>query len=147
MPLTFAKLGISFQYPENWSLDESDALAGRKSVTLYSPAGGFWSIAIHPHSADPARLAEGVVAAMKQEYAQLEAEETHETLCDHETIGYDLNFYCLDLTNSAQIRALRVKQATYTIFCQAEDREFRHIERVFQAITTSFLRGLVAEPH
>ena len=41
MPARFDKLGISFQYPENWTLDDSDALLGRKSVTVYSPGGRF----------------------------------------------------------------------------------------------------------
>jgi len=142
MPATFSRLGISFQYPDNWTLDDADALAGRSSVTVYSPGGGFWSVTIHPRSADPARLAKGVVEAMKEEYADLEAEETHEVLTGHETVGFDLSFYCLDLTNSAQIRALRVDQGTYTVFCQAEDREFAQIRRVFQAITSSLLGGL-----
>jgi hypothetical protein len=142
MPATFNSLGISFQYPDNWTLEDTDAVAGRRSVTVYSPGGAFWSLAIHPRSADPSRLAEGVVTAMKEEYADLEVQETHERLAGHETVGYDLNFYCLDLTNSAQIRAVRVGQGTYTIFCQAEDQEFEQIQRVFQAITNSLLRGL-----
>ena len=57
MPATFEKLGISFQYPENWTLDEQDALAGRKSVTVYSPGGAFWTVAVHSKAADPAELA------------------------------------------------------------------------------------------
>ena len=34
MPEKYEKLGISFQYPDNWTLDEEDALAGRNSVTV-----------------------------------------------------------------------------------------------------------------
>ena len=142
MPLKFEKLGISFQYPDNWTLDEEDALAGRRSVTVYSPGGAFWSVAAHPRSADPARLAEAAVEAMKQEYEGLEAEETREALAGRELIGYDLNFYYLDLINTAQIRCLRTEQTTYTVFCQAEDREFDRIELVFRAMTSSLLSGL-----
>ena len=57
MPAHFDSLGISFQYPDNWTLDDSDALLGRKSVTVYSPGGAFWSVAIHSGTADPAKLA------------------------------------------------------------------------------------------
>jgi hypothetical protein len=142
MPAEFDRLGISFQYPENWTLDEEDALAGRRSVTLYSPGGGFWSVALHPETASPTYLARGVVQAMKEEYEDLEAEETSETLAGREMIGYDLNFFCFDLTNTAQIRCVQVAQTTYSIFCQAEDREFDRIHRVFQAITASLLSGL-----
>jgi len=142
MPVNFAKLGISFQYPDNWTLDEEDALAGRKSVTVYSPGGAFWSVAIHPRWADPAQLAQSAVDAMRQEYEHLDAEESREVIAGHRTVGYDLNFFALDLTNTAQVRCLRTDRATYTIFCQAEDREFAEIERVFQAMTASLLSSL-----
>ena len=147
MPAIFEKLGISFQFPDNWTLDEEDALAGRGSVTVYSPGGGFWSVAVHPHSTDPARLAKAAVAAMNEEYEELEAHETHEAVAGLETVGYDLNFYYLDLTNTAQIRCLRHERTTYAIFCQAEDREFDRIEMVFRAITTSLLSGLSKVSH
>jgi hypothetical protein len=53
--------------------------------------------------------------------------------------GFDLNFYYLDLTNTACVRCLRTERATYAVFSQAEDREFAEIQRVFLAITTSLL--------
>ncbi len=142
MPARFEKLGISFQYPDNWTLDEEDALAGRKSVTVYSPGGAFWSLAVHPRSADPAQLAQAAVDALREEYEQIEQEDARETLAGHEMVGYDLNFFYLDLTSTAQIRCLKTDQATYTIFCQGEDREFDAVHLVFQAMTTSLLSGL-----
>ncbi len=96
-------------------------------------------MAIHSGSAEPAKLAAAVVEAMKKEYGWLEAEETHETVAGHDLLGYDLAFYCLDLTNTAQVRSLRTAQTTYTIFCQAEDREFEQLQMVFQAMTMSLL--------
>jgi hypothetical protein len=142
MPVQFERLGISFQYPDNWTLDEEDAVAGRRSVTVYSPGGAFWSVAMHPPSADPARLARAAADAMRQEYEKIEAEEIHEALAGREMIGYDLNFFYLDLTNTARVRCLRTERTTYSIFCQAEDREFEQVQMVFQAMTTSLLSGL-----
>jgi hypothetical protein len=142
MPAKFQKLGISFQYPDNWTLDEEDALAGRSSVTVYSPGGAFWSVTVHPRSADPAQLTRAAVDVMKQEYKELDAEQTREILAGWELTGYDLNFFYLDLTNTAQIRCLRADRATYTVFCQAEDREYDEIQAVFRAITTSLVSGL-----
>jgi len=142
MPAKFRKMGIAFQYPENWTLDEEDALSGRRSVTLYSPGGGFWSVSIHPRSADPGELARAAVEAMKQEYGELEVVEAQQSVAGRELTGYDLNFYCLDLTNTAQVRCLKTDRAVYTIFCQAEDREFDQIELVFRAMTASLLGEL-----
>lgn len=142
MPARFNSMGISFQYPDNWTLDDADAMLGRHTVTVYSPGGAFWSVAIHSGSAEPDKLVVAAVEAMKQEYEGLEAEMARETVAGHELLGYDLAFCCLDLTNTARIRSLQTAQSTYTIFCQAEDREFEQVESVFRAMTTSLLSEL-----
>jgi hypothetical protein len=141
MPAAFSKLGISFQYPDNWVLDEKDALAGRQSVTVYSPGGGFWSISIHPQSVDPQSLARAAVDAMKQEYGEVESEAVEETMAGRQLGGFDLKFYYLDLISTATVRCVRIDHATYAIFSQAEDRDFDDLGMVFRAITTSFLAG------
>jgi hypothetical protein len=79
---------------------------------------------------------------MKKEYPGLEVDEAFETVAGHDLIGYDLAFYYLDLINTALIRSLRVGSSTYTVFCQAEDRDFAKLRMVFQAMTTSLLSGL-----
>ena len=142
MPAKFEKLGIAFQYPDNWTLEEEDAQVGRGSVTVYSPGGAFWSVTVHPQDVDPDDLARAAVDAMKDEYDEIEAERAAETIAGHRMIGYDLNFYCLDLTSTACVRSLRTRRATYTVFCQAEDRDFDELRAVFQAITASLLDGI-----
>ena len=103
MPKIFEKLGISFQYPDNWTLDEEDAIVGGNSVTVYSPGGSFWSVAVHPGYANPAQLATSAMDAMKEEYDELEIEDAHETVTGHELVGHNLSFYYLDLTSTAYI--------------------------------------------
>ena len=92
-------------------------------------------------------LDEAAVDAMKAEYEELEREEIQETVAGRQMIGYDLNFYCLDLTSTASVRCIRTDRATYTVFCQAEDREFAQLQIVFQAFTTSLLGGLKRLSH
>ncbi len=142
MPAHFHSLGICFQYPDNWTLDDSDALLGRKSVTVYSPQGAFWSVSIHSEAAEPAKLAGTVVATLRKEYDSLEVEEIEENVAGHTLVGHDLAFYCLDLTNTAHIRSFRFAHAAYTIYCQAEDREYEKVKLVFQAMTFSLLSGM-----
>ncbi len=142
MPAKYVKMGMSFEYPENWTLDEEDALAGRRSVTIYSPNGAFWSLAVHPSSTTPDQLARAAVDAMKEEYEDLEVQPASDVIAGWEVVGHDLNFYCLDLTNTATIRCLSTDQATYSIFCQGEDRDYDRLAMVFLAITTSFLGNL-----
>jgi hypothetical protein len=142
VPARFERLGIAFYYPDNWTLEEDRLPAGRASVTVYSPGGAFWSVALHPNTVSPNRLADAALATMKAEYEELEAEQVGETIAGHEMTGYDLNFYCLDLTNTASVRTLRTGQGTWTVFCQAEDREFDQLQQVFRAMTVSLLDGI-----
>jgi hypothetical protein len=142
MPATFEKLGIRFQYPDNWTIDESEVLEGNNSVSVYSPDGAFWSIVLHGGGVSPKELASQALKVMKKEYEQLDAESIREVVAGRELTGYDLNFYCLDLTNTAWIRAFRTPSTAYLILCQADDREFAEVEGVFRAITASCLASL-----
>lgn len=146
MPAQYRTPGIRFEYPENWTLEEDRPAQGRASVTVYSPGGAFWSVALYPRDASPAKLAEAAVQAMKDEYEELEVEEAREMAAGHELIGYDLGFFFLDLTSTARIRAIRTRYGTYSVFCQGEDRDFERVEAVFRAMTTSLLRHLET-PH
>lgn len=137
MTARYEKLGFHFQYPENWILDESDALEGRESVAVYSPGGAFWSIIKHPAGEAPRRLLDAAVDAMRQEYTELDTEDVEETVAGRKVLRCDMNFYCLDLTNTAVARCFATPDATYLVFCQADDREFTQVEPVFKAITHS----------
>lgn len=139
MPGTYEKLGIRFQYPESWRVDEAEALAGEQSVAVYSPDGAFWSVMIHAPTQDLQSLADAALETMKQVYDELDAEAVAETVSHVPLVGYDINFYCLDLTNTAQVRACRTPAAAYLILCQADDREYAQVASVFQAITHSLL--------
>ncbi len=119
--------------------------AGQSAVTVFSPGGAFWSVAVHTAKAAPARMAQAALDAMRKEYDDLEAEPVKETIAGHELVGFDLNFFYLDLTNTACIRSLRVERTTYTIFFQAEDREYAEIGLVFSAMTLSLLRSIGEE--
>ncbi|MEX0677775.1 MAG: hypothetical protein WD063_11910 [Pirellulales bacterium] len=139
MPAVFDKMGIRFLYPDNWTLDEQEALEGNRSVSVYSPGGAFWSIALHATSTDPGELASTALATLKREYQDAESAEVSEKIGGQSISGYDLHFFYLDLTNTALIRGFRTATASCLVLCQAEDREFEHIGPVFRAITTSLL--------
>jgi hypothetical protein len=141
MPAVFEKLGMRFLYPDNWTLDESEAGAEDRTISVYSPEGAFWSIVLHPPSVEPVELAAIALKALQQEYAESEAEPADETIAGQRLTGYDLSFYYVDLSNTAVIRGFRNEVATGLILCQAEDRDFRRLELIFSAITTSLLEG------
>ncbi|MFM8733628.1 MAG: hypothetical protein ACKOC8_00285 [Pirellulales bacterium] len=145
--MRFDRFGLAFDYPDNWTIDTDDAADRYSTVTVYAPGGGFWSISGHAPGGDPLELAAAVVGQMKKEYQDLDAEEAADDLADRRLAGFDMNFYCLDLTNTAQVRTLETPDAIYLIFCQAEDREWEEISPVFAAMTTSFVAAAaVPEP-
>ncbi len=142
MPATFNKLGLRFTYPENWTVDESEALEGAAAVTVFSPGGSFWSVSLHSKETPARDLVRSAVKALKQTYEELDAEEVSEVLADKQLQGSDVNFYCLDLTNTAQIRAFAAPNFHVVVLCQADDREFEAIADVFKAMTVSLLQNM-----
>ena len=142
MPAAFDRLGIRFEYPGNWTLD--DQLTGQEqpSISVISPGGAFWSLSVHATDRDPRELTQCVLNALQEEYSELDAEPITQTLADYNVEGYDIQFYCLDLVNTALVRAIPTSNAVYLLLCQAEDREFEALEAVFRAMTTSLMRNL-----
>ncbi len=110
-------------------------------MAVYSPTGAFWTIMLSPPSLAPRELTLAALQAMKQEYQDFEAVPASETIAGTELTGFDMNFYCLDLTNTAQVRGFRMRAASCVILWQAEDRDLSGVELVFRAITTSLLEA------
>ena len=141
MPAVFRKLGLSFTYPENWSLDEGEALEGNRSVAVYSPGGSFWSVSIHPSDTRPRDLVKAAVKALRDTYDELDAEEVEDSMAGRHLVGADVNFYCLDLTNTAVIRSFAAPDYVCLVLSQADDRDFAALENVFKAMTMSLLNS------
>ena len=139
--------GFCVGYPVLLLLLGLTIVCHQQSVTVFSPGGAFWTVAAYPSSADPETLAQTAVEAIQQEYDEVEIEQAREMLAGHEMRGYDLNFIYLDMTNTARVRSLQADRATYTIFCQAEDREFAQIQKVFEAMATSLLGHISRRGH
>jgi hypothetical protein len=141
MTARFERHGVAFEYPENWQLDEEQDSDARLAVTLYTPGGAFWSLRIENAPIAPRQLVDSVLSAMREEYKDADVEDVTQRIEDQELIGVDMNFFCLDLTNTIKIRAMRrAGLGSCLILFQAEDRELARLEPVFWAVTTSLLR-------
>lgn len=140
--MRFDRLGLAFDYPDNWSVEIDDTSADKPAVTVTTPDGGFWSVSGQPPGTPAARLTEAVVRQMRSEYRDIDSEAARDEVAGRPLEGWDLNFYCLDLTNTAQVRAIETPTATYLLLAQAEDREWDRVAPVFAAMTASFVTGL-----
>lgn len=141
MPALFHKIGLRFLYPDNWLLDESEA-AENETITVYSPGGAFWTVRRHGPKVTPAALVDATLSAMRAEYPEMDAEPLEDTIGPIELLGCEMNFYCLDLTNTARVWALEHDARSLVVFCQADDREWAQVGAIFQAMTTSLVTNL-----
>ena len=145
MPAVFDDLGVFFEYPDNWQLSEPEHGLGHVTLSVTSPGTAFWTLSIYSNQSDLAGLLAEVVETMQAEYHDLDVSEAEQYVdewegADVEMVGYDLNFYCLDLTSSAFLRGFRTTSATYILFFQVADIELDEVTPVFLAITTTLLR-------
>lgn len=144
--MRFERMGLVFDYPDDWALeldaDGGSEAGGSPAVTLLSPGGGFWSVSRHEGNGNARLLAEAVVAQMRSEYQDIDIEAASDSIGGHLLPGFDFNFYCLDLTNTASVRTLQAPGSLHVVFCQADDGEWGRVATVFAAMTTSLVRGL-----
>lgn len=140
MTATYDRSGLNFMYPENWKLAEDAMDQIPRTIMLQSPTGAFWSVDIYPFSVEADQLLKDTIAAMREEYPELECEDVEESICETDAVGKDLHFYCLDFVVASHVRALRFGHATYLLTYQAEDRDFEKLGPVFRAITTSLFQ-------
>ncbi|MEM8865038.1 MAG: hypothetical protein AAGF31_05775 [Planctomycetota bacterium] len=145
MSALYDQHGVRFAYPENWTLEDPPDDEAELQVTVSSPETAFWSLSIYEGLRDIRSLLNEVLQAMQAEYPALEHDPADEAISGTMVAGYDLSFYCLDLTNTARIRVFHREGATCLLLCQAEDREFDEVEPVFDAMTATLFRPELAD--
>ncbi len=142
MPGTFDKSGLTFAYPDNWTIEEDNEPGTAEVVaTALSPNTAFWTVSRYEGYRDVRDLANCVLEAMQTEYPQVEVDELEGDRHGVSTIGYALNFAYLDLTNTAEICTFHHGDSTYLVLSQAEDHELATAEPVFDAMLASLMRA------
>jgi len=139
MTAIYEKQGVRFAYPENWTVEDPPDDEAELQVTVTSQETAFWSLSVYDGLRDARHLLDEVLQAMQAEYPALEHDPADQVIGETEVVGFDLSFYCLDLTNSAWIRVFHRVESTFLLLCQAEDQEFDAVEPVFEAMTASLL--------
>ena len=142
MPSHFHQPGLDFAYPDNWAVEPAGQSAAVRSVTVLSPGTAFWTASIYPPERRGQQLVETAVAALGEEYRELEVEEICEEYAGRKMAGCDIHFQYLDLTSTASVRWFVQEGRVYLLMWQAEDREYDALSPVFEAMTVSLLQGL-----
>ena len=135
MPAIYQDHGIRFLFPENWRLDQSRHRGG-VTISVQSPATGFWSITLESRRVEPQAAADAALKALQDEYSVLDFEEVNEEIGSRVAVGFDVNFLSLDLSNTTWIRAFRGPNCTALLLYQTSDLELESMEPVLRAIRT-----------
>ena len=118
---TYEDHGVRFEYPSEWSLEVTDD-GPLTTIDLQHPDGvAFLLVTADLSCPDSGDVADSVLETMREEYPELDADPTEEVVDDRFVSGYDVQFFSLDLSNTARIRCFRTLIRTILVFGQWTD--------------------------
>ncbi len=133
---TFDRNGIRFFYPANWPI-EIDGDGDSWAATVQSPQTAFALVSLRPDVENAAQLADEVLAALKAEYADLDAQPALDTLANLPAIGHDIDFLTLDTTILCQTRCIETSAGSLLVLLQCSEYDRAENETVLRAIRES----------
>jgi hypothetical protein len=127
--------GLNFAYPSDWHLTEEQQPDGL-SVMVSSAGTAFCSFLLMPERPPLKQVLDSALAAFRESYDEVDSDAVECRLAGRAARGFDVDFYCLELVNSAWLRAFRTGRYTVFMLFQAgfDEPEARSI---FESICTS----------
>lgn len=136
MSREFARDGVTFRYPESWTVEAEDADDGW-TVTVNSPETAFLVVSLRPDADDPQQVADEALGALKAEYPQLDATQVVENLAGLPAVGYDIDFLTLDATITCWTRCVDTTAGPLLVMGQTSEYDRAANEPVLRAICRS----------
>jgi hypothetical protein len=136
MSRQFEEDGVSFRYPESWALEREEAEDGW-TVSLQSPGTAFAVLSLDRSQPLTEEVIETTLEALKADYPELEAEACVDTLAGQMAVGYDINFFSMDLSITCWARSLYCEAGTLLVLCQVGDIEQGEYEPALRAVCAS----------
>jgi hypothetical protein len=130
----FDEEGIRFRYPKQWTVEreESDT---RWTVTVQSPDTAFFMLTVDAEMPEVRDVVATTLAALKEDYAELEAEEISEDVAGQPAFGHEIRFFSFDYLNTCWTRSFYNPHGTVLVLCQTPDIE--NNEKILRAICAS----------
>ena len=133
---TYDAHGVRFDYPEDWGVQEQSQ-GSEHLITVSSPETSFWSLGLFFDCPTPDHVVQTVLRALEDDYPEIDIYESRETLLNQQTVSRDVEFVCMELLNSAWIRAFQTPRFTALILSQSTDHELEMAEPILDSITES----------
>jgi hypothetical protein len=129
--------GVTFEYPEDWELTEQ-VQDDECLITVSGPGTSFWSVGLFCDRPNTEIVLDTVVAAFRDDYPDLDSYPIEDEILGQPASGFDLEFFCLELVNTACVRSFMARDFTVMILSQAEDSELAESKAIFEWILESF---------
>ena len=128
--------GIQFSYPDIWHLtEEMDGMD--VIVTVSANETLFWTLRILPACPPPPQVVESCVSAFEEEYDEVEVEESQTQLASMPAYSRDLEFFCMELTNSVGLRSVRTTDFTLLVWWRGTSHELDECQEMLDHMTQS----------
>lgn len=141
MQAILEEFGLQFDFPENWSLEASNAEGSLPQLTVSSPHTAFLQVSKHSRELTLEDIFDEVLAALRSEYGKIEADLCTEHWGEMQPEGYSVNFFCHGLTNTCWVFGFPSQDGNYLTICQAEDREFDRVSDVFRSMLSGIQKS------
>jgi hypothetical protein len=138
MQQQFQGLGIRFRYPDAWRLSEEMG-EDEVSITVSSPETAIWSATVMRRRPDPEEILQAAIEVFRDEYDDLDIEETQARLANREVPAADIDFVCFEMTNSAHLRVFRTEQFTVLVLYQSSDADRDDHDDTLEAISDTLI--------
>ncbi|EDL62450.1 hypothetical protein [Gimesia maris] len=134
----FNEYGVSFEYPDDWELTkEVNEKNGEIQISVAAADSSFWMISLFLVDIPAEELLKKSLEVFQEEYEELDVYEAHVRLAGKECSGYDLEFVCSELINSAFLRVLKTSLFTAFILYQGTDQDLQNSLKDLEAISLS----------
>lgn len=138
MDQLFTGLGIRFRHPEDWELTEQLGET-EASITVSSPQTAFWSVTVLRDRPDPLEVLRAAMVAFEDEYDEIDINESEVEIAMRRVVALEIEFVCLELTNTACLRAFQTDLATILVLSQLNDDECDEYQPILEQISESLL--------
>ncbi len=134
---TYDDHGVCFEYPSEWTAEITDE-GPLTTVNLEHPEGvAFLIVTFDLSGPDPGEVADAILETLREDYPDLEEDPFEQVVNKRLVSGYDVQFFALDLPNTARIRSFRTFSRTILIYGQWADLVDAEVSDVADSIIGS----------
>ena len=78
-----------------------------------------------------------MLSVFEADYPEIDTYNVEDEIASYPAVGHDLNFFCLDFTNTAYVRAFNSPTRSFVLVAQCTDSELEEFEAVYRGVLQS----------